>query len=114
MFSLVRATPEVLRNATTGQEGYLPQIQGPGFVARGHRPPESQNPIDEQLPALHRQLRPSKSHESLLARGLVPVEQGGSHLVNNVVGELHLAHGSRHPITVRGYTSIGGLIADPR
>jgi len=26
------------------------------------------------------------SHESLLARRLVPVEQGGSHFVNNVLG----------------------------
>jgi hypothetical protein len=26
------------------------------------------------------------SHESLLVRGLVPVEQGGSHFVNNLLG----------------------------
>ena len=57
-----------------------------GFGRRRHRPPQSQNPIDEQPPALHRQLRPRMSHESLLVRGLVPVEQGGSHFVNNLLG----------------------------
>jgi hypothetical protein len=42
-------------------------------------------PLHQEQPACHGELRPSMSHESLLARGLDPVEQGGSHLLNNVL-----------------------------
>jgi hypothetical protein len=34
---------------------------------------------------LHGELRPRMGHESLLARGLDPVELGGSHFLNNVL-----------------------------
>jgi hypothetical protein len=43
-------------------------------------------PFHQELPALHRELRPKMCHESLLARGLDPVERGGSHFLNNVLG----------------------------
>ena len=43
-------------------------------------------PLHEEPTAVDGELRPRMSHESLLADGLVPVEQGGSHFLNNVLG----------------------------
>jgi hypothetical protein len=57
-----------------------------GLGRRRHRPPQPQHPIDEQLPTLDRQLRPRMSHEGLPPDWLHPVEQGGSHAMNNVLG----------------------------
>ena len=55
------------------------------FGGHRHRPAEFEYPLYQEKPACHGELRPSMSHESLLARGLDPDEQGGSHLLNNVL-----------------------------
>jgi len=49
-------------------------------------PAEFKDPLHEEPTAVDGELRPRMSHESLLADGLVPVEQGGSHFLNNVLG----------------------------
>jgi hypothetical protein len=54
---------------------------------RGHRnaPAHLEHPGHKQQPSLWRELRPSMSHESLPPVWLDPDEQGGSHLLNNVL-----------------------------
>ena len=68
-----------------------PLVAGGGRTALrlgGHRngPAELEDPFHQELAAMHGELRPRMSHESLLADGLIPVEQGGSHFLNNVLG----------------------------
>ena len=53
---------------------------------RQNASPEIQNAFDEQSTAFERELRSSMSHESLPPDWFHPVEQGGSHLLNNVLG----------------------------
>ncbi len=52
----------------------------------GNRPATFEDPLHQQLPTVDGELRPRMCHESLLARGLDPVERGGSHFLNNVLG----------------------------
>jgi hypothetical protein len=57
-----------------------------GFGGHRYAPAEIEDPLHQELTALHGELRPRMGHESLLARGLDPDEQGGSHFLNNVLG----------------------------
>jgi hypothetical protein len=73
-----------------GQEPPDPLVAGGRRAPLGigcHRdaPPLIEYPLHEQQTALHGELRPRMGHGSLLVRGLDPVEQGGSHFLNNVL-----------------------------
>jgi hypothetical protein len=56
------------------------------LCGRRHAPPEIQDAFDEQPTTFERELRSSMSHESLPPDRFHPVEQGGPHLLNNVLG----------------------------
>ena len=73
-----------------GPEPTEPLVAGRGRTplrlgGHRHRPPVLEHALHEELPALQGELRSRMRHESLLARRLDPDEQGGSHLLNNVL-----------------------------
>jgi hypothetical protein len=84
------ARPIDQTRAPFGPEPSQPLVAGrrraPLCLGRhGHAPAHLEHTRDEQQPSLGRQLGPSMCHESLLAVWLDPDEQGGSHLLNNVL-----------------------------
>jgi hypothetical protein len=57
-----------------------------GFGGPGHRPSLSHDPLDQQPPTQHRQLRSTMHPESLLAEFLDSPQPGGSHHLHNLSG----------------------------
>ena len=73
--------PAAQRDPLPGTAGPLVASGGRtplGLGGNTRRPAEFEHPLHQEQRARHGELRPSMSHESPLARGLDPDEQGGS------------------------------------